>query len=161
MMKTKENKLLRLIAVFKLFKALTLIAVGVAALRMVHGNIGPDAITQMIAKFGFNPGGRYVDQALAKLSSLPPRDFRDFGIGSFIYAALFLTEGVGLWLAKRWAEWFTVILTGSLIPLEVFEIDRHPTIVKIVVLLLNIAIVGYLLVRIRKEQSSQLDPATP
>lgn len=53
---------------------------------------------------------------------------------------------------KPWAEWFTTIITGSLLPLEVFEIHRHPTIVKVIVFLLNTAIVVYLVFKIRKER---------
>jgi len=151
-MSTKDTGLLRLIAVFKLVKALTLIAVGIGALRLAHDPNASDTLAQMAARIGFNPGGRYLDQALAKVANLPPRDFKDLGIGSFVYAALFLTEGVGLWLAKPWGEWFTAFITGSLIPLEIFEIYRHPTIVKVIVLLLNVAIVVYLVMRIRKER---------
>jgi uncharacterized membrane protein (DUF2068 family) len=154
-MKRQDNELLLLIAVFKLVKALTLLAVGVGALHLFRAHDGADAMTQLAGRLGFNPGGPYLDHALAKMRNLPPKDFRDLGIGSFIYAALFLTEGIGLWLAKRWAEWFTAIITGSLVPLEIFEIHRHPTITKVIVLLLNIAIVAYLVVRIRREQSSQ------
>jgi uncharacterized membrane protein (DUF2068 family) len=73
------------------------------------------------------------------------------GLVSFVYAGLFLTEGIGLWLLKRWAEWFTVIITSSLLPFEIYEIHRHPTPIKIVVILINVAIVGYLLYRIVKE----------
>jgi uncharacterized membrane protein (DUF2068 family) len=153
-MKQKDTGLLRLIAVFKLFKALTLIAVGVGALRLMHGDHPVDTITEMIARFGFNPGGRYLDHALAKIANLPLKDFKDLGIGSFVYAALFLTEGVGLWLAKPWGEWVTTIITASLVPLEIFEICHHPTAVKAIVLLLNVAIVVYLIVRIRKERAS-------
>jgi uncharacterized membrane protein (DUF2068 family) len=67
-----------------------------------------------------------------------------------VYAALFLTEGIGLWFLKRWAEWFTVIITGSLVPLECYEIFRRPMPIKILLLIINIAIVGYLLYRIVK-----------
>ena len=66
-----------------------------------------------------------------------------------IYAALFLTEGIGLWFEKRWAEWLTVIITSSLVPIEIYEIAHHTTAVKITVLLINIAIVAYLVYRIR------------
>lgn len=160
-MRTNDRGLLRLIAVFKLIKALTLIVVGIGALRLAHDPNASDALTQMAAHLGFNPGGRYLDQALAKIANLPPRDFKDLGIGSFVYAALFLTEGLGLALAKPWAEWFTAIITGSLIPLEIFEIYRHPTIIKVIVLLLNIAIVAYLFIRIRNERSSSESPPIP
>jgi uncharacterized membrane protein (DUF2068 family) len=152
-MKRQDSGLLRLIAIFKLVKALTLTAVGVGALRLTHTNNAADAMFRLAGRFGFNPGARYLDHALARIANLPPKDFRELGIGSFVYAALFLTEGVGLWLAKRWAEWFTAIITGSLVPLEIFEIYRHPTIIKVIVLLLNIAIVAYLVVRIRRERS--------
>jgi len=61
----------------------------------------------------------------------------------------FLTEGIGLWLLKRWAEWLTVIATSSLVPVEIFEIHRHPTVLKVLVLIVNIAVAGFLLYRIR------------
>jgi uncharacterized membrane protein (DUF2068 family) len=152
-MKTKKNGLLRLIAIFKLAKAIVLVAVGVGALQVLHDNNAVETMTQLAGKIGFNPGARYLDHALAKIANLPANDFRDLGIGSFVYATLFLTEAIGLWLAKRWAEWFTAIITASLIPLEGFEIHRHFTIMKVVVLLLNIAIVAYLVMRIRKEHN--------
>ena len=154
MTKTKDNGLLRLIAIFKLVKALTLVAVGVGALRLLRDDSPASAVIQMVARFGFNPGGRYVDHALAGIAKLPPKDFKDLGIGSFVYAALFLTEGLGLWLAKPWAEWFTAFITASLVPLEIFEIHRHPTLIKTIVLFINVAIVVYLVIRIRRERSS-------
>ena len=156
-MKTNNRGLLRLIAIFKLFKAVTLIAVGLGALHFVRDNDAVTSVTNLIGRLGFNPGGHYLDHALAKIAQLPPKDFLDLGIGSFIYAALFLTEGTGLWLAKPWAEWFTAIITGSLVPLEIFEIYRHPTVTKVIVLLLNIAIVVYLVLRIRKERTGRTE----
>jgi uncharacterized membrane protein (DUF2068 family) len=152
-MKTRDNGLLRLIAIFKLAKAVTLIGVGLGALRLVHDNNIADSMIHLALRLGLNPGGRYLDHALARIVTLPPRDFRDLGIGSFVYAALFLTEGTGLWLMKPWAEWFTAIITSSLVPLEIYEIYRHLTIAKVIILLLNIAVVGYLFVRIRREHS--------
>jgi len=92
-----------------------------------------------------DPGNRYVDRALQKSGTLTPQKIRSLGIVSFIYAGLFLTEGIGLWLVKRWAEWFSVIITTSLVPVEVYEIYRHPSAIKSLVLVLNIAVVGYLL----------------
>ena len=157
LMKTNNNGLLRLIAIFKLFKAVTLIAVGLGALHLVRDNNAVASVTNLIGRLGFNPGGHYLDHALAKIAQLPPKDFKDLGIGSFIYAALFLTEGTGLWLAKPWAEWFTAIITGSLVPLEIFEIYRHPTVTKVIVLLLNIAFVVYLVLKIRKERTERTE----
>jgi len=103
---------------------------------------------------GLDPGNRYVERALQKAGNLTPDKIRSLGVGSFIYAGLFLTEGIGLWLVKRWAEWLSVIITTSLVPVEVYEIHRHPSLIKGLVLILNIAVVGYLVYRIRNERPS-------
>jgi uncharacterized membrane protein (DUF2068 family) len=151
-MTTKDNGLLRLLAAYKLFKAATLVVAGIGALRLLHHNDADNVVTDLAAKLGLSPGSRYLNLALAKLANIPPSDFRDLGIGSFIYAALFLIEGIGLWLMKPWAEWFTAVITASLIPLEILEIHRKPTVSHVIVLFLNIVVVGYLVVRIRKER---------
>jgi uncharacterized membrane protein (DUF2068 family) len=151
-MNTSNTKLLRLIAVFKLLKASLLILVGAGVLRLMHANIG-GVLEHWVVRLGLDPGNHYIEHALAKAANLSPRRIRELGVVSFVYAALFMTEGIGLWLLKRWAEWFTVILTASLLPLEVYELYRHPTIAKILILMLNFAIVGYLAWRIRSETS--------
>ena len=66
---------------------------------------------------------------------------------AFGYAALMGTEGVGLYLRKSWSRWFTVGATSSLIPIEVYEIVREPHVVRILVLLVNVAVVVYLVRR--------------
>ena len=68
----------------------------------------------------------------------------------FAYAALFLTEGIGLWRDRRWAEYLTIVATGSLVPLEVFELARKVTAVRIGALVVNLLIVVYLVGRLRR-----------
>jgi uncharacterized membrane protein (DUF2068 family) len=75
-------------------------------------------------------------------------------VGTFVYAGLLLTEGAGLLLQKGWAEYFTIITTGALVPLEVYELVRHVTAAKIIVLIVNVAIVVYLVVRVRSRSHS-------
>jgi len=151
-MKNNDDRLLTLIGIFKLFKTFTLVAAGIGALHLRNNNDAATLITHLAEKIGLNPGSHYLDLALAKVANIPQKDFVDLGIGSFVYAALFLTEGVGLLLAKPWAEWFTTIITSSLVPIEVLEIVHHPSIAKVILLLLNILIVGYLIVRIRNKR---------
>ncbi|HEY8642773.1 MAG TPA: DUF2127 domain-containing protein [Candidatus Dormibacteraeota bacterium] len=65
-------------------------------------------------------------------------------IGLLGYALLEGTEGIGLAMRRRWAEYLTVVATGLLIPYEVYELFHHPTLFKAGALLLNVAVVGYL-----------------
>jgi uncharacterized membrane protein (DUF2068 family) len=146
--KSSHSRLLRLIALFKLVKAALLIAVGVGALKLLHKDVA-GAVEHWVELLRLDPNNHYIDVALEKASNLTPDKIKQLGLGSMIYAGLFLTEGIGLWLEKRWAEWFTVVITSSLIPFEIYEICRHPTAIKIAVLLINVAIVAYLLYRIR------------
>ena len=147
-MKSSNNAMIRLIAAFKLLKAILLIAAGVGALKLLHQDAA-DALDRWAAMLGFDPGNQYVDNALQKLANLTPDKIKVLGVGSFVYAGLFLIEGIGLWMVRRWAEWFTVIVTSSLVPVEIYEIHRHPSPVKILVLIINFAVAGYLIYRIR------------
>jgi uncharacterized membrane protein (DUF2068 family) len=149
-MNTSNSGLIRLIAVFKLAKAALLIATGVGILKLMHMDVAGE-LDHWIVRLGLDPGSHYVNAAMEKATRLSPEKIKELGLVSFVYAGLFLTEGVGLWMLKRWAEWFTVVITSSLVPVEVYEIHGHPSAVKVVVLVINIAVVGYLLYRIAKE----------
>ena len=65
-------------------------------------------------------------------------------VAGILYAGLEATEGVGLAMRRRWAEYLTVIATGILIPYEAYEVVLHATLFKVGALLLNLAVVGYL-----------------
>ena len=152
-MKSSDSRLIRAIAVFKLLKAILMIAVGVGTLKLLHRDVA-SVLEHWVTMLGLDPGNEYINRLLEKAANLSPNKIKGLGIVSFIYAGLFLTEGIGLWLVKHWAEWFTIIITSSLVPFEVYEIHRHPTPIKMLVLVINVAVVGYLLYRIRSERSS-------
>ena len=147
-MKTPHDRLLRAIAIFKFLKCALLIALGVGAFRLMHKDVG-GLMQHWVEALRLDPGSRWVDLAIAKAYTARPHQIKTLGWGSFLYAALFLAEGTGLWLEKRWGEWLTVIITSSLVPVEIYEIHRHPSAVKVAVLVINVGIVGYLIYRIR------------
>ena len=70
------------------------------------------------------------------------------GVGTFFYAGLEGLEGIGLLLRRRWAEYLTVVATGLLLPLEFYEIARKPTGLRVAVLLANLAVLAYLIVKL-------------
>lgn len=150
-MKSTDPRLIRLIGVFKLLKAILLVVVGASALKLIHADIST-FIDKWVVRLGLDPGSRYIGHLILTTATLTPTKLKDLAVGSFIYAALFLTEGIGLWLMKRWAEWFTVISTSSLIPVEVYEIYRHPGAGKVALLVVNLAVVAFLVYRIRIER---------
>lgn len=140
---------LRLIAAFKLLKAFALLALGIGALRLLHKDAAT-VIAHWIDIFRGDPHNHFIHLLLAKLSILDDRRLKELSVGTFVYSAIFFTEGIGLALRKRWAEYFTIISTSSLLPVEVYELARHASIGKVFALLINLAVVAYLIFELRR-----------
>lgn len=82
---------------------------------------------------------------LDQLFTLQSSKLRLAGAGIAAYALLEGAEAIGLWWQKRWAEYLTFIATTALLPLEVYELSHTVTPFKVIALIVNIAIVVYLL----------------
>jgi len=143
-----SSAILVLIGAFKLLKALLLIIVGIGAFRLLHRDLA-STVVHWTNLLRVDPDNRFVHRFLIRILRVTPTQLRELSIGTFLYAGLFATEGVGLLFRKRWAEYFTIVTTSGLIPLELYEMARHFTVAKLVVLLVNIMIVGYLVKRVR------------
>jgi uncharacterized membrane protein (DUF2068 family) len=136
---------LLLIAIFKLAKAITLIAAGVGALRLLNPAVTA-RVEDWLAQVQLAPGRRIV----AFLARANEREIKALGALAFGYALVFLVEGTGLLLRKRWAEWFTIAITGSLLPFEIYELAKGFGVTKVATLAINIAVVIYLVIQVRK-----------
>jgi uncharacterized membrane protein (DUF2068 family) len=146
--KRGRSRWLLLIAVFKLFKGLLLLIVGIGALSLINKDAAAH-VAKWTATLRVDPDNHYVHRLISKLNFVSDRQLEAVSAGTFFYAALLLTEGAGLWLHKRWAEYFTIFVTGSLVPLEVYELREHFSATKVAVLLVNVAVVVYLIARLR------------
>lgn len=140
---------LRLIAAFKLFKAFALIAVGVGALKLLHKDVA-GVVEHWVNMFRVDPRNHFIDLLLAKLAILDDRRLKELSVGTFVYAAIFFVEGVGLALQKRWAEYFTIITTSSLLPIEIYELARRVNVGRGLALIINLAVVAYLVFELRR-----------
>jgi uncharacterized membrane protein (DUF2068 family) len=145
---------LLLIAAFKLLKGLALLAVGIGAHTLIDRDLAA-VVEHWVNVFRVDPNNHYLHALLERFTDLSPQRLKAVSFGTFFYAALLLTEGVGLALGKRWAEYFTIIATSSLIPLEIYEIFRHANITKVVLLLINVAVVWYLVLELRRHKEPE------
>jgi uncharacterized membrane protein (DUF2068 family) len=143
-----KSTTLLFIALFKLTKGILLLIVAIGAHRLLHRDVA-NTSAHWVDVLRVDPDNRYIHRLLTGALSVTPAQLKAASAGTFIYSGLLLTEGIGLLLRKRWAEYFTIITTAGLIPLEIYEIVHHLTAAKIVVLAVNVAIVAYLIVRVR------------
>ena len=151
-LKKHSSRGLWLIAAFKLFKGIALLAVAIGALKLLHKDVASE-VEHWSNYLRVDPHNRYISKLLAKLGLLDDRRLKALSVGTFFYSALLITEGVGLALKRRWAEYLTIVSTASLLPLEVLEIARRVSFARIALFLVNIAVVGYLIIEVRKEQN--------
>ena len=147
----EHDAFIKVIIVERVVKSIVLIALAFGL--MDAGEDGRLTVWAAYAQdqLNLNVGHNLILQILLKLllyiGKLSQVDV--LAIGAIVYALLEGTEGVGLAMRRRWAEYLTVIATGILIPYEAYEVVRHPSLFKVGALLLNVAVVGYLAYRKR------------
>jgi uncharacterized membrane protein (DUF2068 family) len=142
------------IAVLKIVKGILLFLVGVGALSLIH----KDAATvfkHWADVLQVNVHSRVVQHWLVEIGLVKQRDLTLIVTTTFTYSGLLLTEGIGLLLQKVWAEYMTTFITATFIPIEIYELVRHATIARVSLLLINILVVVYLIVRILQEKTSR------
>jgi uncharacterized membrane protein (DUF2068 family) len=137
------------IAVYKILEGLLLLAAAFGVLKLLHHDVAA-VVYHWVNVVRIDPGNFFIHRLLERLADVDDRKLKELSVGTFIYSALALTQGVGLALAKRWAEYFTVIITISFIPLELLEIYRHATLLKIILLIVNLIVVAYLIFELRR-----------
>jgi uncharacterized membrane protein (DUF2068 family) len=151
--KERSDRVILWIGGFKLLKAALLIATAAGLLSMLHKDQA-EVITKLAHRLSVDPNAHYFRMFAERFMALSPK-IPLITIGLFFYAALFTTEGVGLLMRKRWGEYFTVITTSAFLPLEGYEMIHRVSVVKGVVIALNLAIVVYLIWRLRHHKGHE------
>ncbi len=65
-------------------------------------------------------------------------------IGVALFAVVELIEGIGLWLSKRWGEYFAMVVTSLGLPYEIYDLTLKVSWTKLVLFAINLALVAYL-----------------
>jgi uncharacterized membrane protein (DUF2068 family) len=156
----RRNAWLILIAAFKLTQALLFIAIGVGALRLLHKDAG-DELARLADHLRFNPESKFVNFILDKAALLDDHLLRRIGAAFFIYSGLDLAEGIGLYFEKVWAEYLTLVITGSFLPWEILEVFRRVTITRVSLLTVNSLVFLYLLKLVTERAKRNKLPITP
>jgi uncharacterized membrane protein (DUF2068 family) len=142
---------LLLIGLFKLGKSILFFCVGVGAIHLLHKDLG-DVVMRVAMALKFDPESRFVGLVLDKVDLIDMHRLKLISLGTFAYSAVALTEGVGLVLEKVWAEYLTLILTISFLPWELYELARRPNWFRLSLLLINLAVLAYLLWLLRRKK---------
>ena len=158
-MASERRRGLEVIGVLKLLKSLALLVAGVGLLSLIHRDAA-ETLRGWIDLLRLDAHAHLIEKLIARVAGISRHTMRDLGVGTLLYAVVFGIEGVGLLLAKTWAEYLTTLVTVSFLPVEGYELIKHPSLVKGLVILVNAAIVLYLVLEIRRRRHEDREEAS-
>jgi uncharacterized membrane protein (DUF2068 family) len=140
--------LVRLIAVGETLKGLLFLIAGLLTARIAHAPDLHELVASLLKHLHFDPDGGRAHRILAWSMGLSHERLELIAVGLFIYAAIYIIVGIGLWFDRLWAEWLVVLGTLIFIPFEIEHLFTKYSWVVAVVLLINIGITVFLANRI-------------
>jgi len=143
MERAKVKNGLRVVSIFEAVKGLLVLLAGFGLLAYIHKDLHL-AAEHLVRRFHLNPARHYPRIFLDLADNVNDTQLWMLAISALLYAVIRLVEAYGLWLQRRWAEWFGLVSGGIYIPLEIFEILRKVTWPRVTLLTVNTAIVVYL-----------------
>jgi uncharacterized membrane protein (DUF2068 family) len=158
------EKGVRSVAVFEALKGAVVLIAGFGLLHYVHRDL--QAVSEELVRHShLNPAHHYPHVFIEAASHTSSGRMRALAGLAFLYSSVRFVEAYGLWRLRAWAEWFAIISGSIYVPIEIYELARHATVIRVLVLLINLFIVAYLIyvrwtnAAKRKEGAESASPA--
>src|SRR5579871_3705595 len=152
---------LKLVGGLKILKALALFGLSLGVFDLIHKDL-TEIARHFVQIARISPENHYVGVMLEKLGLVKPEQLRRIGELSALYAAILMTEGLGLWFGAAWAEYVVVVSSGVFVPEELLATIRHFSWLKLSVLIVNAAILVYVVIlvwdRFQSRRRARTDP---
>ncbi len=143
-----QKPLLRFVALFEFGKGIFVMAMGLCALLLVHKEAWLLA-ESLLALFHISPDRRYAQLFLNFADSATDARLWTIASVAFTYGGLRLIESYGLWRQRAWAEWIAFVAGTLFLPLEIRELSRGITALRIVLFVGNLGVVIYMFYLLR------------
>ena len=134
---------LETIAIFEALKGSIVLFAAAGLISLVHRD-AQEAAEEIVRQFHLNPASRYPHIFLDAAASLSSGKLWLLAAGASVYAAIRFSEAYGLWHERRWAEWLGAVSGSIYVPIEVYELTRGVSAVKVSLLVINVGIVAFL-----------------
>jgi len=157
--KPRRVRYLKIIALFKIFKGVLLFLLGFSLFFLNSRPVWLDQISDWADDQLLLAHSKTIIFLLNKLQDmLAGGALRATGILALFYCAVLFTEGIGVYMQKRWAEWLMILATGALIPLEAWHLwhrlmFHRPSLAALLILLANCFIVWFLYLVLKRDKA--------
>jgi uncharacterized membrane protein (DUF2068 family) len=143
MERTQGKSGLHVVAIFEAAKGLLVLFAGFGVLAYIHKDLHL-AAEHLVRRFHLNPARHFPRIFLDLADNVTDAQLWLLALSALFYAVIRLVEAYGLWLQRRWAEWFGLVAGAIYVPIEIFEVLRKVTWPRVTLLIVNMAIVVYL-----------------
>lgn len=145
--------ILRLLAIERFVRGALILVLGFAVLQFKSSQVSLrqlfekdlSAAKPLFNQLGWNATDSGLLHSVEKVLNAKGSTLDLVAAFLIFYGVLQLVEGVGLWLLKRWGEYFAVVATSVFLPLEIYELTDRVTVLRLVAFVVNVAAVVYLL----------------
>jgi uncharacterized membrane protein (DUF2068 family) len=133
----------RTIAVVEAGKAILVLLAGFGLLALVHRDV-EEIAAELIRRLHLNAANHYPKIFIDAAARVTDARLWLLAVSAMVYAIVRLVEAYGLWFERRWAEWIALLSGAVYLPVEVYELGRHVTAIKIAALVINLIIVAFI-----------------
>jgi uncharacterized membrane protein (DUF2068 family) len=144
--------ILRLFAVERFLRAIIVAVIAYVAWRFKYSqhsieqafNRELPVVRTLLRSLGFNVDHSKLIGLIQHAFTLNPRTLTWLAVAAAAYALIEILEATGLWLLKRWGEYFAMVATSIGIPYEIYDLTAKITVLRVVFFAVNVALVVYL-----------------
>jgi uncharacterized membrane protein (DUF2068 family) len=149
----RDRRIMRLLAAERILRGVGLLALSllVFVFRKSKGNLQASfnndlpLLRPLADQIGWNIDDSKIVRGINSVFSMTEKTLTWIAVGLIAYAVLQFIEGIGLWLMKRWGEYFAVVATSIFLPLEIYDLTEKVTVLRVLLFLVNLAAVVWLI----------------
>ena len=149
------TRALKVVAVFEACKGLLVLFAGLTLFSLIHQNIQSVA-EQLVGHLHLNPAKHIPRIFIEAAGSLTDGRMLLFALFALLYSSMRFVEAYGLWFARRWAEWFALVSGSIYLPIELYELIKGVSWLKIIFVLINLLIVFYMAMMLKRNRNESL-----
>lgn len=148
-----NRRAMQAVALMEAVKGLIVLGAGFGLLTLLHRDVAHIAVS-LVTRLHIDPDNHYAGIFLEAAQRVTDARLWLFAGLAALYSGLRVAEGYGLWFERRWGEWLGVVSGGIYVPVEVYELWHKPSAIKAATLTLNLAVVCYLIWRLRRARTA-------
>ena len=132
-----------MVALFEALKGTVVLIAGFGLAHAIHNDVA-QFVEHLVQRTHLNPARRFPRIFIDLANNLSDGQLWALAALALVYSLIRFAEAYGLWFERRWGEWIAALSGGIYVPVEIYELTRGVSSIKVAALVLNALVVGYM-----------------